>query len=82
MTTAHGGTLPTSPCKGEVDRAAGGRGSHLTAHFRRGLSRPTDSSCPGLTRASMSLFSICQDVDGRDEPGHDDAERMLPRFLA
>ena len=47
--------------------------------FRRGLSRPADSSCPGLTRASMSLFSICQDVNGRDKPGHDDAERMLPR---
>ena len=27
--TAHLGTVPTSPCKGEVDRAAGGRGSGL-----------------------------------------------------
>jgi hypothetical protein len=29
------------------------------------------SSCPGLSRASTSLFSVRQDVDGRDKPGHD-----------
>src|SRR5437763_13917105 len=31
------------------------------------------SSCPALCRASTSSFSVfhVQDVDGRDEPGHD-----------
>ena len=31
------------------------------------------SSCPGLSRASTSFFmEEKQDVDGRDEPGHDE----------
>jgi hypothetical protein len=37
--TAHLGTLPTSPCKGEVGRAAGGRGSHLL--LKRSVTRGT-----------------------------------------
>ena len=28
------------------------------------------SSCPALCRASTSFF-VAEDVDGRDEPGHD-----------
>jgi hypothetical protein len=35
---------------------------------------------PGLDRGIHAFLSICQDVDGRDKPGHDDAERMLPRL--
>ena len=34
---------------------------------------------PGLDPGIHAFLSICQDVDGRDEPGHDDVERMLPR---
>ena len=49
--------------------------------FRRDLSHPTGSSWPGLTRASTPFFSICQDVDGRDKPGHDDAEITRPLSL-
>ena len=35
-------------------------------------------SCPALCRASTSLRDASEDVDGRDEPGHDDAERISP----
>jgi hypothetical protein len=36
---------------------------------------------PGLDPGihALSLFSICQDVDGRDKPGRDDAETPGPR---
>ena len=33
---------------------------------------------PGLDPGIYAFLSICQDVDGRDEPGHDDAERCCP----
>src|SRR6516164_56248 len=33
---------------------------------------------PGVDPGIHAFLSICQDVDGRDKPGHDDAERMLP----
>jgi len=33
---------------------------------------------PGLDPGIHAFLSICQDVDGRDKPGHDDVERMLP----
>jgi len=33
---------------------------------------------PGLDPGIHAFLSICQDVDGRDKLGHDDAERMLP----
>src|SRR5262245_18472356 len=46
------------------------------------------SSCAGLTRASTSLHLKKEDVDGRDEPGHDaarqsghDAEFVAPLLL-
>src|SRR6516164_9504403 len=55
--------------------SGGGSTLPLRWKLRRDLSRATDSSCPGLTRASTPFFSICQDVDGRDKPGHDDAEK-------
>jgi ATP-dependent DNA helicase UvrD/PcrA len=32
----------------------------------------SDGSCPGLSRASTSSGPAAEDVDGRDEPGHDD----------
>ncbi len=32
---------------------------------------PHAPSCPGLTRASTSFFSVRKGVDGRDKPGHD-----------
>ena len=35
----------------------------------------SDSSSPGLTRASTSFFQPSADVDGRDKPGHDGLER-------
>jgi hypothetical protein len=34
----------------------------------------TNSSCPGLSRASTSWFPREKSVDGRDKPGHDDEE--------
>ena len=33
------------------------------------------SSCPGLTRASTPFFIGGKDVDGRDEPGHDETTK-------
>ena len=41
----------------------GGRGQDRT---------DPSSSCPALCRASTSFDSRCEDVDGRDKPGHDD----------
>ncbi len=35
------------------------------------LGSQTSSSCPGLSRASTNLVAEAEDVDGRDEPGHD-----------
>jgi len=32
----------------------------------------------GLDPGIDAFLSICQDVDGRDKPGRDGAERMLP----
>src|SRR6516165_322172 len=64
--------------------SGGGSTRPLRWKLRRDLSRATDSSCPGLTRASTPFFSICQDVDGRDKPGHDDAEKdaaTIPREI-
>src|SRR6516165_1381678 len=61
--------------------SGGGSTLPLRWKLRRDLSRATDSSCPGLTRASTPFFSICQDVDGRDKPGHDDAEITRPLSL-
>jgi hypothetical protein len=32
-------------------------------------------SCPGLSRASTAFLPpVIKDVDGRDEPGHDDGD--------
>jgi drug/metabolite transporter (DMT)-like permease len=43
---------------------------------------PLNSSCPGLSRASTSLKQRgTKDVDGRDEPGHDDEHGANPRSL-
>ena len=33
---------------------------------------------PGLDPGIHAFLSICHDVDGRDKPGHDDAERAPP----
>ncbi|MGF6311618.1 hypothetical protein ABIB82_005719 [Bradyrhizobium sp. i1.8.4] len=41
------------------------------------LDASTDSSCPALCRASTALFPRKKDVDGRDKPGHDGAERPV-----
>jgi hypothetical protein len=39
---------------------------------------PANSSCPGLSRVSTSLLNPGKkDVDGRDEPGHDE-KRVIP----
>jgi hypothetical protein len=36
----------------------------------------SDESCPALCRASSSLpLHSLEDVDGRDEPGHDDNQK-------
>jgi penicillin-binding protein 1C len=41
------------------------------------------SSCPGLTRASTNLVAETEDVDGRDEPGHDSVgKRRIVRIVA
>src|SRR6516164_372835 len=62
--------------------SGGGSTLPLRWKLQRDLSRATDSSCPGSTRASTPFFSICQDVDGRDKPGHDDAEKdAAPPFI-
>ena len=37
---------------------------------------------PGLDPGIHAFLSICQDVDGRDKPGHDDAERAQPSKVA
>ena len=41
------------------------------------------SSCPGLTRASTNLVAETEDVDGREEPGHDSVgKRRIVRIVA
>jgi hypothetical protein len=41
------------------------------------------SSCPGLSRASTSLQpSSKKDVDGRDEPGHDEEKRFFLKEIS
>src|ERR1700730_6412200 len=39
------------------------------------------TSCPALCRASTSYVVAAKDVDGRDEPGHDDKEILLGELL-
>jgi hypothetical protein len=39
------------------------------------------SSCPALCRASTSYLHLSkQDVDGRDEPGHDEKRLIFKRL--
>ncbi len=35
-------------------------------------------SCPGLSRASTCFSAYPKNVDGRDKPGHDDVEGVVP----
>ena len=52
--TACRNAVPTSPCKGEVDRAAGGRGSHLL--LKRNVRETTDiEEFPPTSIASQIL---------------------------
>src|SRR5215470_3039579 len=41
----------------------------------------TQSSCPGLSRASATLAAEKKDVDGRDKPGHDARGGWLRKIL-
>ncbi len=47
------------------------------------LARNYPSSCPALCRASTSFFARqeSKDVDGRDEPGHDESVRQFEKCL-
>src|SRR5579871_2975955 len=57
-------------------------GNGVLPSAQRRISNPRgfqgSSSCPALCRASTSsFFAVKQDVDGRDEPGHDGIERGI-----
>src|SRR5262245_41772138 len=41
----------------------------------------TQSSCPGLSRASTTFVAAKKDVDGRDKPGHDARGRRGQKIL-
>jgi hypothetical protein len=44
--------------------------------------RNFDIVMPGLVPGIHVFFVCCENVDGRDEPGHDDADRLRARWLA
>ena len=59
------------PARGRAGVLSGGEGAHVrwsrrkfgvtrVVELRRDLSRPTDSSCPGLTRASTPFFRLAK----------------------
>jgi hypothetical protein len=62
-TTAHLGTLPTSPCKGEVDRAAGGRGSHLLHKRNVRNVRGETIDIEGFPQTSIALQTLTPSPD-------------------
>ena len=78
---AHTSAAVEANSKTRGDRAVSSAGHG--GDTSRGFSARRESShklvMPGLDPGIHAFLSICQDVDGRDKPGHDDAERMLPR---
>ena len=62
--------LPAAAEKPQVLAALRGAADIGILHSSRTI---LATSCPRLSRASTSSFAASKDVDGRDEPGHDDA---------